>query len=227
MSLSTPHSSGDALRLSALAAETDDVAPPDDSERTGTCKICGLDGSLKPVRGTNGVFSNSFTSDYALDNGDGVCYRCEHFAGMMDYRRYHWVATQSEGVQIIKERPELLDVLLDPPDEPWMLKYKDESDFLTVLNAWIFGQMLNTSREQYRILVNKKQVNIDREQFADMIAFGQTLRSRDNQPSKRALKGPVRAADLSRYGLDTDDADRINNDLAGREDWRIAVQLIQ
>ncbi len=222
-----PSSSGNARRLSALIAETDDVDPPDSPDRTGDCMICGLDGPVKNVTGSNGVFSNSFTSDPALDNGDGICYRCEHVAGQMDYRRYHWVATQTEGVRVIKERPDLLDVLLDPPREPWMLKYKDESDFLTVLNAWIFGQTLNTSRDQYRILVDKKQVNIDREEFTEMVAFGRDLRARENPPSKRAMKGPVRPADLARYDLTTEDADRINNDLTGREDWRIAVQLIQ
>jgi len=219
--------SADAMRLSELAAETDGVEPPDESDETGKCMICGLTGPINPVRRTNGVFSNAFTSDRALSDGDGICYRCEHFAGQMDYRRYHWIATPEDGVRIIKERPDLLDVLLDPPEGPWMAKYKDESDFLTVLNGWIFAQTLNTSREEYQLLVDKRLVNINREEFADMVAFGQRLRDRDNEPSKRALKGPVRAADLALYDLERDDVERINNDLTGREDWRIAVQLIQ
>ena len=217
----------DAMRLSELAAETDGVEPPDEPDETGKCMICGLTGPIKPVRRTNGVFSNAFTSDRALTDGDGICYRCEHFAGEMDYRRYHWVATPEDGVQIIKERPDLLDVLLDPPEGPWMAKYKDESDFLTVLNGWIVAQTLNTSREDYQLLVDKRLVNINREEFADMIEFGQRLRDRDDEPSKRALKGPVWAADLARYSLKRDDVEHINNDLTGREDWRIAVQLIQ
>jgi len=219
--------SADAMRLSELAAETDGVEPPDEPDQTGKCMICGLDGAIKPVRRTNGVFSSTFTTDRALSDGDGICYRCEHFAGEMEYRRYHWVATPERGVQIIKERPDLLDVLLDPPEGPWMVKYKDESDFLTVLNGWIVAQTLNTSREDYQLLVDKRLVNINREQFADMIEFGQELRARDNEPSKRALKGPVRAADLARYDFERDEVERINNDLTGREDWRIAVQLIQ
>ncbi len=145
----------------------------------------------------------------------------------MDYRRYHWLATPEGGIEVIKERPELLDVLLDPPEGPWMLKYKDESDFLTVLNGWIVAQTLNTSREQFQILVDKQLVSINREEFADMVAFGQRLRDRENEPAKRALKGPVRAADLQRYDFEREDVERINNDLTGREDWRIAVQLIQ
>jgi len=219
--------SADAMRLSELAAETDGVEPPDDPDKTGKCMICGLTGPIKPVRRTDGVFSDAFTSDRALSDGNGICYRCEHFAGEMDYRRYHWVATPEEGVQIIKERPELLDVLLDPPEGPWMVKYKDKSDFLPVLNGWIFAQTLNTSREDYQLLVDKRLININREQFADMVEFGQHLRSKDDKPSKRALKGPVRAADLARYDFERDEVERINNDLTGREDWRIAVQLIQ
>jgi len=219
--------SENARRLSAIVAETDGVEPPDEPDETGKCMICGLSGPIKPVRRTNGVFSSAFTSDRALSDGDGICYRCEHFAGEMDYRRYHWVATPEDGVQIIKERPELLDVLLNPPEGPWMVKYKDESDFLTVLNGWIFAQTLNTSREDYQLLVDKRLVNINRERFADMVAFGQRLRARESEPSKRALKGPVRAADLARYDFERDEVERINTDLTGREDWRIAVQLIQ
>jgi len=221
------NSSEDVRRLSAVVAETDGVEPPDESEETGKCMICGLSGPIKPVRRTNGVFSSTFTSDRALSDGDGICYRCEHFAGQMDYRRYHWVATAEGGVEVIEKRPGLLEVLLDPPEGEWMVKYKDESDFLTVLNGWIFAQTLNTSRENYRLLVDKRLVNINRERFADMIEFGQQLRARDNEPSKRALKGPVQAADLARYDLNRDEVERINNDLTGREDWRIAVQLIQ
>ncbi|RLM94378.1 hypothetical protein [Haloarcula sp. Atlit-7R] len=217
----------DAMRLSELVAETDSVEPPDEPDETGKCMICGLGGPIKPVRRTNGVFSSTFTTDYALFDGDGICYRCEHFAGEMDYRRYHWVATPEDGVQIIKERPDLLDVLLDPPEGPWMLKYKNNSDFLPVFNGWIVAQTLNTSREDYQLLVDKRLVNINRERFADMIEFGQQLRSKDDEPSKRALKGPVRAADLARYDFERDEVERINNDLTGREDWRIAVQLIQ
>lgn len=224
--LQTP-ADGEVMRLSELAAEADGVDPPADPGDTGKCMICGLDGPIKPVRRTHGVFSSTFTTDRALSDGDGICYRCEHFAGEMDYRRYHWVATPADGVQIIKERPDLLDVLLDPPEGPWMVKYKDESDFLTVLNGWIVAQTLNTSREDYQLLVDKRLVNINREQFADMIEFGQALRGRENEPSKRALKGPVTAADLDRYDFERDEVERINNDLTGREDWRIAVQLIQ
>ena len=215
------------MGLSELAAETDGVEPPAEPDETGKCMICGLGGPIKPVRRTDGVFSGAFTSDRALSDGDGICYRCEHFAGEMDYRRYHWVATPEDGVRIITERPKLLEVLLDPPNGPWMAKYKDESDFLTVLNGWIFAQTLNTSREEYQLLVDKHLVNITRERFADMVAFGQRLRRKDDEPSKRALKGPVRAADLARYDFERDDVERINNDLTGREDWRIAVQLIQ
>lgn len=214
-------------RLSELAATADGIDPPDDPDDTGTCMICGLGGPIKQVRGTNGVFSSTFTTDRALDEGDGICYRCEHMAGEMDYRRYHWVATPDDGIQVIKERPELLDVLLDPPEGAWMVKYKDESDFLTVLNGWIVAQTLNTSRDEYRLLVDKELVNIDRERFADMVVFGRDLRDRDDAPAKRALKGPVRAADFQRYDISHDEARRINNDLTGREDWRIAVQLIQ
>jgi hypothetical protein len=221
------NASENAMRLSAVVAETDDVDPSDDPDETGKCMICGLSGSIKPVRRTNGVFSSTFTSDRALFDGDGICYRCEYVAGQMEYRRYHWVVTPDDGVRVIKKRPELLDVLLDPPEGPWMAKYKDGSDFLTVLNGWIAAQTLNTSREDYRLLVDKRLVNINRERFADMVEFGQRLRARENEPSKRALKGPVRAADLARYDFEREDVERINNDLTGREDWRIAVQLIQ
>jgi hypothetical protein len=81
--------SENARRLSAIIAETDDVESPDDPDETGKCMICGLGGPVNPVRRTNGVFSDAFTSDRALSDGDGICYRCEHVAGQMDYRRYH------------------------------------------------------------------------------------------------------------------------------------------
>jgi len=221
---------GNTPTLSELVATVDDVAQPVAINRRqpgdGTCCICGGDGPLYQVTGTHGVFSGAFTSSYLFDAGDGVCWRCRYLSNAMDYRRYHWLATEDE-IRIIKKRPELLDVLLDPPEGAWMAKYKDESDFLTVLNGWISGQRLNRSRDQYDLLVDKRRVSIDRAAFADMIEFGQRLRARDDEPSKRALKGPVLAADLARYDLERDEVERINNDLTGREDWRIAVQLIQ
>lgn len=212
--------------LSAVVAETDGVDPPEESTDE-TCVICGLDGPVKPLSGTNGVFSDAFTTYDTLSPGDGVCWRCEYLSNQMDYRRYHWVATESEGIRVVKERPELLDVLLDPPDDPWLVKYKDESDFLTVLNGWIVGQALNTSREQYRLLVDKRLVDIDRERFAEMVAFGRDLRDREDPPAKRVLLGDANAADLDRYDVTWSEVQRIDTDYAGREDWRIAVQLIQ
>lgn len=225
--VTTASQSGEVRPLSAVVAETDGVDPPADPDETGRCQICGLNGPVKPVTGTNGVFSDSFTTRDALADGDGVCYRCEHLAGQKDYRRYHWVATESEGIRVVKERPELLAVLLDPPEDPWLVKYKDKSDFLPILNGWIRGQRLNRSREEYDLLVDKQRVPIDRERFADMVAFGRDLRSRDDQPAKRALKGPVTAADLGRYDIRREEAARIDDELTGRPDWRIAVQLIQ
>lgn len=221
-----PSVDADSPPLSAVVAETDGVDPPDEPTDE-TCMICGLDGPVKPVSGTNGVFSDAFTTYDALGTGDGVCWRCEYLSDQTDYRRYHWVATESDGIRVVKERPELLDVLLDPPEESWLVKYKDESDFLTVLNGWIVGQTLNTSRERYRLLVDKRLVDIDRDRFADMIEFGRELRDREDAPAKRVLLGDANAADLDRYDVTWDEVQRINNDLAGREDWRIAVQLIQ
>ena len=211
--------------LSGLVARLEDVEPPADVD-AGTCTICAFEGPVKPIRGTNGVFSNAFTTDPELGPGDGVCYRCEHLANAMDYRRYHWLASV-DGVQVIKERPVLIEHLLDPPTGPWMAQYKDGSDFLTVLNGWIVGQRLNHSREQFDIIVDKRRVSFEREPLAEMIAFGRDLRSRDDAPSKRALIQGVTAGDLGRYDLSHDEARRINDELVGREDWRIAAQLIE
>lgn len=222
-------------RLSELVAETDDVSPsdPDDEDHVepGECMICGLDGPVHPVNGAHGVFSNAFTSSNALGNGDGICYRCRYMAKEMDYRRYHWLATE-DGVEIIKERPELIDALLDPPDGPWMLQYKDGSDFLTVLNGWIVGQRLNRSRERYSIIVDKQTIDFERDELEAMISFGNELRDRENAISKRALKHGPTAGDLDRYDLSRDEYARIvgkdgYEGYAGRDDWRIAVQLIQ
>ena len=222
-------------RLSALVAAADDVrAPAVIDHKHGSwdvdCHICGLGGPGHPLQGTHGVFSGSFTSHHLLDDGDGVCYRCAYLAGAMDYRRYHWLAT-SDGVQVIKERPELIDALLDPPEGPWMAQYKDGSDFLTVLNGWIAGQRVNTSRERFRIIIDKQTVEFEREKLAAMIAFGRDLRDREDAISKRALKHGPTAGDLGRYDIGRDAYARIvgrdgHDGLAGREDWRIAVQLI-
>lgn len=214
------------MRLSELVERAEEVTVPDDAPLSGTCMICGLSGPGFPVDGTEGVFSGAFTSSDALDDGDHVCYRCKHLADARDYRRYHWVADE-DGVEVIKERPVLIDHLLEPPEGPWMAQYKDGSDFLTVLNGWIYAQTLNTSREQYRLLVDKDFVHIDRGGFAAMIAFGRELRSRGDAPSKRSLIQGVTAGDLGRYDLDREEYRRINDELSGRDDWRIAVQLIE
>lgn len=226
-------STDDSPRLSALVATADDVdepAPSDDSLSEGTCTICGLDGPVLPISGTNGVFSDAFTTDPQLDWGDGVCWRCDYMAGAMDYRRYHWLATPEE-VRVIKERPELIDALLDPPDGPWMAQYKDGSDFLTVLNGWIAGQRVNTSRDRFRLIVDKETVDFERDRFAEMIEFGRELRSRDDPPAKRTLLHGPTSADFDRYSVSREDWDRLvgnggHEGLVGREDWRIVVQLI-
>lgn len=221
-------------RLSELVADADDPDPFDPEGKhvfTGTCLVCGLEDDLKPLTGTHGVFSNSFTTDHELDWGDGVCHRCAYMAGEMDYRRYHWLASE-DGVQLIKKRPALIDALLDPPDGPWMVQYKDGSDFLTVLNGWIAGQRLNTSRERYSMIVDKRTVDFERERLREMIDFGNRLRDRDDAISKRALKHGPTAGDLERYEITREEYARIvgtdgHDGYAGREDWRIAVQLIQ
>lgn len=214
------------MNLSALVAESEGIDEPEDAPLEGPCCICYTNGACYPVDGPDGVFSDAFTSSDALGPGTGVCYRCKHLADWREFRRYHWVASR-EGIEIIKERPILIDHLLDPPSGPWMIQYKDGSDFLTILNGWIYGQRLNTSTEKYRMLVDKRPVHVDREKFAAMIAFGRELRGRGDAPSKRTLKGGVTAGDLARYDLSREETHRITDELAGRDDWRIAVQLIQ
>lgn len=229
-------SAGRYRRLSELVAHVEDIRPPAAinaryDEREGQCMICGLGGPIRPLQGTHGVFSGAFTSHNLLGDGDGVCYRCAYLAADMDHRRYHWVITTDEW-RIIKERPELIDVLLDPPEGPWMLQYKDGSDFLTVLNGWIAGQRLNTSRERYRIIVDKQTVGFERAELEEMIAFGRDLRDREDAISKKALIHGPTAGDLGRYDIGREEYARIAgrdgyDGWAGREDWRIAVQLIE
>lgn len=223
-------------RLSGLIETTDGIDPParddcpcgdsHDKSVDGKCLICGLEGLCWPVKKTHGVFSGAFTSTGPLSDGDGICYRCRYLSNQMDYRRYHWLATE-DGVEVIKERPRLVEVLLDPPEGSWMLKYKDESDFLTVLNAWIYGQRLNRSRDQFDILVDKRRVSIEREAFAEMIAFGRDLRNREDAPAKRVLLGDITPSDFSRYDLSREDFERIRTDYADSDVWRVAVQLIE
>jgi len=214
------------MTLSTLITTTGAVQPPEDAPETGTCRICGADEPCYPETGANGVFSNAFTSSDAFGPGDGICWRCKHLAEWQDFRRYHWVASE-DGVEIIKERPDLVEHLLNPPEGAWMAQYKDGSDFLTILNGWIYVQRPNTSREQYRLLVDKSTVHINRAEFAAMIAFGRELRSREEAPAKRTLLEGVTPADLGRYDISREEARRIREDYAGRDDWRIAVQLIQ
>jgi hypothetical protein len=214
----------DGLRLSALVADHDDVAPPDvggdDALAGGTCRICGLDG---PGYAEDDVFSNAFTSAEDLQSGDHICYRCEHMATQTDYRRYHWIATE-DGIETTKDREQLLETLLDPPDGRWMVHATD--GFLYIRNSWVKAQALNTSRDHYRVLDDTRMLHIDREEFADMVAFARDLRRRDDAVAKRVLTGGVDAADYGRYDVSRAEAERIDT-YVGRGDWELVARLVQ
>lgn len=220
MSATHPADQSDALRLSAFVANLDDVEPPTDAPRSGRCRICGLDGPGYPP---GDVFSDAFTSAPAFGPGDHVCYRCRYLANATDYRRYHWIATE-DGIETTKDREVLLDTLLDPPEGRWMMQVTD--GFLRIMNGWLTAQHVNVSRETYRVLDDTDVVTIERDAFADMVAFARELRDGDDQVAKRVLTGGPNAADYDRYGITRDDAERIDQ-YRGRGDWRLAVRLVQ
>jgi hypothetical protein len=210
------------LTLSAFVAELDEVTEPDadTAPESGRCRCCGLEGRGYAV---GDVFSNAFTSASSLSPGDHVCYRCEYLATEMDYRRYHWIATE-DGIETTKERPVVLDTLLDPPEGRWMVHITD--GFLFVRNSWLLGMPLNVSRESYAVIDDTVRRNIDREEFSEMVDVAREYRQRDDQVAKRVLTGGVTAADYDRYGLTRADADRID-EYRGRSGWDLVVQLIQ
>lgn len=208
------------LRLSAFVAELDGVDPSEDLPEDGTCRICGLDG---PGYRVGDVFSNAFTSADQLGAGDHICYRCEYLASATDYRRYHWIATEN-GIEITKDREELLATLLDPPDDRWMVQVTD--GFLRTLNGWIKAQRVNVSRESYRVLDDTDVLHVDRSEFEEMVSFARNLRAGDDQVAKRVLTGGAEAADYDRYGLTRADVNQIDQ-YRGRADWNLAVRLIQ
>lgn len=208
------------LRLSAFIADLDGVEPSEDAPESGTCRICGLDGRGYRV---GDVFSNAFTSANQTGPGDHICYRCEYLASATDYRRYHWIATEN-GIAVTKDREELLETLLDPPDGRWMIQVTD--GFLRTLNGWIKAQHVNVSRDSYRVLDDMDVLSINRSEFEEMVEFARELRGRDDQVAKRVLTDGAEAADYDRYTLTRSDVQQIDQ-YRGRADWKLAVRLIQ
>lgn len=214
-------STDDDLQLSAFVAELDGIDPPDAAPEHGHCRCCGLEGAGYDV---SDVFSNAFTdSDENKSLSGPVCYRCEYLASNKDYRRYHWIATE-DGIEITKERPELLNTLLDPPEGRWMMQVTD--GFLRTMNGWLSAQPLNVSRDTYRVLDDTDIVHIDRRELAEMVGFARRLRARDDEPAKRVLTEGATPADYDRYDLTRADNEIIKQ-YRGRADWNLAVRLIQ
>lgn len=205
--------------LSSLVAQHDDIDTAN-AHLAGTCRICATETDHGFT--TDEVFSNSFTDAPLLSGGDCICSRCKHIAEAADYRRYHWIATPSQGIKITKDRKTLLETLLDPPSVPWMVHIV--SDYLNILNGWMLAQRLNTSRERYAVVHDKTRINLDRETVAAMTAFGRELRSRD--VAKRVLRNGPSAGDLEYYDISPDEMSQIN-DYNGQSAWDLVVTLIQ
>ena len=210
----------DSLRLSALVTDLDGVTHADDAPESGTCRICGLTGRGYAI---DDVFSDAFTSANQLSAGDHICYRCEYMASAKDYRRYHWIATEEE-IEFTKDREELLDTLLHPPEGRWMVQVTD--GFLYVLNGWIKAQEVNVSRDTFRVLDDTDVLNVDRKRLSEMVSFARGLRNREDQVAKRVLTDGAKPSDYARYGLTRAESDRIDQ-YRGRADWALAVRLIQ
>lgn len=206
--------------LAILATETDEIDPPDDTLETGRCRACET--SDVGLYDESDVFSGAFTASNRLAGGDGVCWRCKYLADQTDYRRYHWIATASDGIEITKDRQELLTTLRDPPAEPWMIQIV--SDFRNTLNGWIAGQRLNTSREGYRIIYDRDCIHLDRETVDDLATFAADLRERD-LPKGVMRSGPS-AHDLDRFDLTRAEHERLHT-LASRQDWDLIVTLVE
>jgi hypothetical protein len=218
--------SGDAIRLSQLVAETDDVEPPDEPEMTGTCCICGADGPVYKLTGTNGVFSNNFNDQNHIGPSETPCWRCKYLAETHEYRRYHWIATESDGLQTTKDREEVLEALLNPPEGRWMIRVAD--DMTRIPNSWIRAQRLNTSQQQFRVLYDSEMIHVDADEFADMVALGRRLRAddRDSQVAKGVLQTGPSYGDAPRFDLSRDDVAEIES-YVGEPMWELAVTLIQ
>ncbi len=208
------------LTLSEIAVEFDDETPPESTPVRGRCRICTTDDV--PGFPTDDVFSNAFTDAPLLRGGDCICWRCNYLAEATDYRRYHWIATASEGIQVTKDRETLLETLLDPPEESWIIHIV--SDFLNILNGWIVAQRLNTSRQRYAVVYDTERINLDRDTIAAMTAFGRELRSRD--VAKGVMRDGPSAGDLEYYDLEFEDVEQIE-EYCNQPAWELVVTLIQ
>ena len=211
-------------KLSALVTEEESVQEPEDELEEARCCICD---ETRPARTVNDVFSNAFTGSSRLNAGDAVCWRCEYMAQHKEQRRYHWIATESGGLETTKDRELLLETLLNPPDEPWMMQIV--SDFLNVLNGWTQVQDLNLSTERYRIVRDRDPVHLERDKVRELTEFARDLRDdseRDNKVAKRVMNNGAGAHDIDYYDLSWGEKEQID-EYIGREDWNLVVKLVQ
>lgn len=210
----------DTPTLTELVTEDENAEKPqEDGLKEARCCICS---ETRDCYTVDDVFSNAFTGASRLGAGDAVCWRCAYMAQHKDQRRYHWIATESDGLETTKDREELLETLLNPPEEPWMMQIV--SDFLNILNGWTQVQRLNLSRENYRIVYDRDPVHLERDKVRELTEFARSLREKD--VAKRVLRNGADAGDIDYYGMSFDEKEQID-EYRGRPDWNLVVTLVQ
>lgn len=208
------------MKLSDIAKSEAIVPPEGKPTLEGRCRICTSE--TKYGYSEDDVFSNAFTDASSLRGGDCICWRCKYLADQTPYRRYHWIATESNGIEVTKDRQTLLETLNDPPGEPWMMQVV--SDYLNVLNGWINAQKLNINRERYDVVVDRDRVTLELEIVQAMTGLARELRERD--VAKRVLRDGPDAADFDRYDITTNDMKEINR-YVGRPSWELIIRLVE
>lgn len=206
------------LSLSYMLTELKGFERPDEFEGEGKCKICGLEDIGYDI---DTVFSSAFTSANRLNPGDIICWRCKELAEFDDFRRYHWILTES-GLDITKDRQKILETLMDPPEGRWIVQIV--SDFLNKLNGWIVARKLNISSEHFRVVYDKKLVQVEKNQLRRMKEFATVLRDKDIP--KRVMLGDVSSSDLDYYDLNFKELERIKK-LKDKEVWKLVTKLVK
>ena len=147
-----------------------ELLEPQKGNKEGECILCGR----HTEHGHEIKLSDNFTAWNVLQEGEVICEYCYTLVKNQDFRRHSWFLTEGE-VRFLK-RDEVLSVLQNPPEPPFVIyitKTGKKQGYLQLINR------VNYSRDRYAIAFDDKLVFIDRRELQGMIDLAKQ-RKREN-----------------------------------------------
>lgn len=200
--------------------KTAEYTPLEYGNLSGTCWLCGAETTqgIPKKKAIKPTFTDADCAKSPLN--DLVCEHCNWALSWRTLRNYSILATQ-EGLQH-PTRPELREILLNPPEPPFLLC------IATSGQKWLyFKAKVSFRRQNYPVMLEEVPVTVNTELLAKVLKPVETLYGSGFSKAE-ILSGEYKPVNINKFGMRRwEDAENQITKYRGTRMFELAVFVAQ